>query len=51
MNDEESRIKIRQRTAAIDQAGSIEAKDLPDTRLELRQQQIEEYKAKMKRGS
>lgn len=52
LNDPESRNKIRQREKFLDQHGEelIPAQNLPDTQLELRKQQIEEYKNKMKRG-
>ena len=51
LNDPDARIKLRQRQNVIDQRGEVEAQDLPDTQLELRQQQMEEYKAKLRKGS
>ena len=50
MNDQDSRMKIKQRQAVIAQRGKVDAQDLPDTKLELRNQQIQEYKDKMHRG-
>ena len=50
LNDEDSRRKIQQRQKFISDHGSVEAKDLPDTKLELRRQQNEEYKNKMRKG-
>ena len=52
LNDAEGRSKIRQREKFLDQKGDdlVPAQHLPDTQLELRKQQIEEYKNKMKRG-
>ena len=50
LNDATSRMKIKQRTAMIEKLGSVEAKDLPDTQMELRNQQMEEYKNKMRKG-
>ena len=51
LNDETARMKIKQRNAMIEKLGAVEAKDLPDTKMELRNQQMEEYKNKMRRGS
>ena len=50
LNDRDSRMKIKQRQQLIEQRVEVEAQDLPDTQLELRQQQMEEYKEKLKRG-
>ena len=50
LNDATGRMKIKQRTEMIERLGSVEAKDLPDTQMELRNQQMEEYKNKMHRG-
>ena len=50
LNDRDSRMKIKQRLQLIEQRVEVEAQDLPDTQLELRQQQMEEYKEKLKRG-
>ena len=50
LNDATGRMKIKQRTEMIEQLGSVEAKDLPDTQMELRNQQREEYKNKMHKG-
>lgn len=50
LNDTAGRMKIKQRNDMIEKLGSVEAKDLPDTKMELRNQQREEYKAKMNRG-
>ena len=50
LNDATARMKIKQRTEMIEQLGSVEAKDLPDTQMELRNQQREEYKNKMHKG-
>ena len=43
-------MKIKAREQFIENHGTVEAQDLPDTQLELRQQQLEEYKAKLKGG-
>ena len=43
-------MKIKQRNDMIEKLGSVEAKDLPDTQMELRNQQMEEYKNKMHKG-
>ena len=50
LNDETARMKIKQRNAMIEKLGAVEAKDLPDTRMELRNQQMEEHKNKMRKG-
>jgi len=50
LNDQTARMKIKQRYQSIEQHGSIEAKHLPDTQLELRNQAREEFKDKMHRG-
>ena len=50
LNDTAGRMKIKQRTEMIEKLGSVEAKDLPDTKMELRNQQMEEYKNKMHKG-
>jgi hypothetical protein len=50
LNDMTSRMKIQHRQRVIKERGSVEAKDLPDTQMELRNQQMQEYKDKMKRG-
>ena len=50
LNDPDARIKLRQRQRLIDNNIDVDAKDLPDTQLELRKQQLEEYKEKLKRG-
>ena len=50
LNSEEARMKIKAREQFIENHGTVEAQDLPDTQLELRQQQLEEYKAKLKGG-
>ena len=50
LNDATGRMKIKQRTEMIEKLGSVEAKDLPDTKMELRNQQREEYKNKMHKG-
>ncbi len=50
LNDTTSRMKIKQRQKFIDAKGEVEAKDLPDTQMELRNQQMREYKEKMSRG-
>tara|TARA_R110000824_G_scaffold130213_3_gene291980 strand:- start:2891 stop:3943 length:1053 start_codon:yes stop_codon:yes gene_type:complete len=50
MNDLDSRMKLRQRQKVIENRGKIEAKDLPDTQLDLRRQQSQEYKDKMRRS-
>ena len=46
LNDLEGRMTIQQRQKMIEDKGRVEAKDLPDTQLELRRQQVEEYKNK-----
>ena len=51
LNDTAGRMKIKQRTEMIEKLGSVEAKDLPDTKMELRNQQREEYKNKMRKGN
>jgi hypothetical protein len=50
LNDPDSRRKIQQRQKMIEARGSVDAKDLPDTQMELRKQQMDEYKSKMQRG-
>jgi len=50
LNDPTSRMKIQQRQRVIRAQGSVEAQNLPDTQMELRKQQMEEYKSKLKRG-
>ena len=50
LNDTTARMKIKQRTEMIEKLGTVEAQHLPDTQIELRNQQREEYKAKMHRG-
>ena len=50
LNDTTGRMKIKQRNDMIEKLGSVEAKDLPDTQMELRNQQMEEYKNKMHKG-
>ena len=50
LNTQDARIKIQQRQRYIEANEEVDAKDLPDTQLELRQQQVEEYKAKLKGG-
>ena len=48
MNTSDARRTIKQRSDVIEAQGEIRAQDLPDTKLELRNQQREEYMAKMK---
>ena len=48
MNTEDARRTIKQRSQVIEAQGQVEAKDLPDTQLELRNQQRQEYMTKMK---
>ena len=48
LNTTTGRQTIKQRSIAIEAKGSVEAKDLPDTQMELRNQQREEYMNKMK---
>ena len=50
MNDMDARMKIKQRSKTIEQRGKVDAKDLPDTQMDLRNQQMQEYKDKMRRG-
>jgi hypothetical protein len=50
LNTQDARVKIQQRQRFIETHEAVEAKDLPDTQLELRQQQVEEYKSKLKGG-
>lgn len=50
LNDEDSRVTIKKRQDYIQHFESVQAQDLPDTKLELRRQQIEEYKQKMRKG-
>ena len=50
LNDATGRQKIQQRQKMIENLGEVDAKNLPDTQMELRNQQREEYKNKMKRG-
>ena len=52
MNDPDARMKIKQREQMIlaHNGDEVRAQDLPDTALELRKQQMEEYKEKMKGG-
>jgi len=51
LNDATARQKIQQRQKTIARLGEVEAQHLPDTQMELRNQQMEEYKNKMRRGS
>ena len=48
LNDPTSRIKIKQRQAVIDQKGTVDAQELPDTKMELQQQAMQEFKEKMR---
>ena len=50
LNDATARNKIKQRQQTIERLGEVEAQHLPDTQMELRNQQMEEYKNKMRRG-
>lgn len=51
LNTEDARRTIKQRSQVIEaRDGRVDAKELPDTQLELRNQQREEYMAKMKGG-
>ena len=51
LNDADARMKIKQRQRMIENHdGMIEAQHLPDTQLELRRQQMNEFKSKMKGG-
>ena len=47
LNDVQGRMKIKQREQYIEQHGQVQAIDLPDTKLEVRQQAIQEYKDKL----
>ena len=49
LNDVQGRMKIKQREQYIEQHGEVQAIDLPDTKLEVRQQAIQEYKDKLKK--
>lgn len=48
LNDPTSRIKIKQRQAVINQKGTVDAQELPDTKMELQQQAMQEFKEKMR---
>lgn len=48
LNTEEGRQIIKQRTDFIEAKGDVRAQDLPDTQMQLRNQQRQEYMAKMK---
>tara|TARA_R100000808_G_scaffold23947_1_gene53959 strand:- start:5535 stop:6587 length:1053 start_codon:yes stop_codon:yes gene_type:complete len=48
MNTDTARRTIKERADTIERLGEVRAQDLPDTKLELRNQQREEYMAKMK---
>tara|TARA_R100000008_G_C3577431_1_gene166166 strand:- start:543 stop:1595 length:1053 start_codon:yes stop_codon:yes gene_type:complete len=50
LNDLEGRMKIKQRAAYIEKHGVVQAQDLPDTKLELQRQQIDEYKNRISKG-
>ena len=50
LNDVNGRQKIQQRERFIEHHGSVSAIDLPDTKLEVRQQAIQEYKDKFRKG-
>ena len=43
-------IQVQKRQKVIKDRGEVDAKDLPDTQMELRKQQMDEYKSKMQRG-
>ena len=50
LNDQTTRMKIQSRQKMIEKVGEVDAHQLPDTQMELRNQQMEEYKNKMRRG-
>ena len=54
LNDQEARATIKQRQLYVEKHGTegrVEAEKMPDTQLELRRQQIQEYKDKMRGGA
>ena len=50
LNDLDGRMTIQQRQKVIQTRGRVDAKDMPDTQMELRRQQVEEYKNKFRKG-
>tara|TARA_R110000824_G_scaffold98613_1_gene235213 strand:- start:6232 stop:7290 length:1059 start_codon:yes stop_codon:yes gene_type:complete len=52
LNDMQGRMKVQQRQQFLEQRPDVrvDAKDMPDTQLELRKQQMDEYKAKFRKG-
>ena len=50
LNDLDGRMTIQQRQQLIQTRGRVDAKDMPDTQMELRRQQVEEYKNKFRKG-
>jgi len=50
LNDTTARMKIQQRQKVIEQQGSVQAHELPDTKLELRNQHREETRARRRGG-
>ena len=48
----QGRMKVQQRQQFLEQRPDVrvDAKDMPDTQLELRKQQMDEYKAKFRKG-
>jgi len=50
LNDLDSRMKLKQRQQFLQARKKVEAKDMPDTQIDLRRQQVEEYKSKFRKG-
>ena len=43
-------MKLKQRQQFLQARKKVEAKDMPDTQIDLRRQQVEEYKSKFRKG-
>jgi len=48
MNDRNTRMKIKQRQKVVNEQSVVDAQDLPDTKMELQQQAMQEFKEKMR---
>ena len=49
LNDITSRMKVKQRQKTIEERGVLKATDLLDTQMDLRNQQMQEYKDRMRK--
>tara|TARA_R110000824_G_scaffold11663_8_gene51133 strand:- start:3364 stop:4416 length:1053 start_codon:yes stop_codon:yes gene_type:complete len=50
LNDLDSRMKVKQRQKFLEVKKKADAKDMPDTQIDLRRQQVDEYKARFRKG-